>query len=259
MAEQSGQIFKLHDDASDPESIDVRRLPHLISGAGASTGFDRIALALEINKALIAMRGPGHEEAESRILVTVLDEHRLDGLVDPQGRSCRKEAVETLLTCGFPHALKVSPEDLAFARTWKPPRAVDTEPPMLGWAHPLRRARRRGLISTGVGQALFLAFLVVMGSANATATALAVLTGLASGGVAFVFAAGKPTPDTQAGFGSALGMLALLQAGCGLAIGSSTLLGAAGTLLGLVLSFAQQYEPRADGPRPGDWDYRPPR
>lgn len=260
MAEQQGQIFKLPDAGEAAESIDVRRLPHLISGAAGAQGSDRTEIARQINRVLIAMRTPGHEGAESGLLIAALDGHRLDGLVDSDGRSCRKEAVETLLGCGFPHALQVSPEDLEFARQYQSPSTVSYEEDWSqpgGWDHPLRQARKRGLFVTLGGQALFLLLVsIATTSAGRMVTGLALFVGLLASLVSLGFALSKPNLERQAAWGTLLGLLALIQAGCAAAIGAPAFLGVAGIVAGLLVSLASQYQPRADPPKPGDWDYR---
>lgn len=93
------------------------------------------AIADRINSVLIAMRLPGNEKSEAAVILRALAEKRFHDRADAQGRDCRREAVETLLACGFPHALNVDPEDLAYARAWR--RAAhqplleeeDAEPP----------------------------------------------------------------------------------------------------------------------------------
>lgn len=262
MAEQHGaQIFKLPEEGEQPDSIDVRRLPHLISAAGVSKGGDRTALASQINNVLIAMRGPGHEEAESRVLVVALDEHRFDGLNDESGRSCRKEAVETLLACGFPHALKVSHEDLQFVRTWTPPLPEidggvedDWKTPG-GWAHPLLRWRGLGLFLTLAGQGAF-GVTQLMAWQPSGAASLGLITGLLSVMMSAFFAVSRPNTDTQGSFGTALVLLAIIQGAAALSNVPLALLGVAGTLAGLLACFGPQYQPLGDPPKPGDWDYR---
>jgi hypothetical protein len=91
-------------------------LPRLIGQARTVEGLDRFKVAEKINSLLIAMRAPGNEAAEAKAILAELDVSSLDGLVDGHGRDCRKEAVETLLACGFPHALNVAPEDLEHMR-----------------------------------------------------------------------------------------------------------------------------------------------
>jgi len=95
---------------------DPSRLALLIGQARAAEGLDRFVLAGKINALLIALRPAGNEAAEAKAILAELDVSALDALVDSEGRSCRKEAVETLLACGFPHALNVAPEDLNHAR-----------------------------------------------------------------------------------------------------------------------------------------------
>jgi hypothetical protein len=80
------------------------------------------------------------------------------------------------------------------------------------------------------------------------ALVLGLVTGLASGIAAFLFAAEKPKTGTQAGFAAVLGMLCLIQAGCALVDGIPALYGAIGTVVGLSLCFAKQGAPRAEPP-----------
>jgi hypothetical protein len=94
---------------------DPARLPVLIAAVqGTSVESERRLLATEINRLLEDMRAPGNEAAEAKAVLAALDVEALADLVDENGKSCRAEAVETLLACGFPHALQVKPEDLQF-------------------------------------------------------------------------------------------------------------------------------------------------
>lgn len=106
--------------------------PRVDSGGGAASGtkpYQRlpslITLAFEepdrdaqrrhtttVIDLLIAMRAPGDEPEEARLLVAHLEAKTLTALVDEKGRRAHTEAVETLLSLGFPHALNVTPEDL---------------------------------------------------------------------------------------------------------------------------------------------------
>ena len=95
-----------------PPSRDPARLPLLISEVAVAPEADKQYLAGEINALLEAMRAPGNEAAEAKVVLSALELQSLDGLFDEKGKSCRAEAVETLLACGFPHALAVSPEEL---------------------------------------------------------------------------------------------------------------------------------------------------
>lgn len=104
---------------ADRAPPDPQQLSRLIGEARAADALLKFAAAGKINALLIALRTPGNEVAEARSILAELDVSALDGLVDGEGRSCRKEAVETLLACGFPHALEVDPGDLAFARKAK--------------------------------------------------------------------------------------------------------------------------------------------
>jgi hypothetical protein len=101
------------EEAQVTGSRDPARLAGLIAEAqGKTIERDRIAQAAQINALLIAMRAPGNEAAEAKAVLAALDLEALHGLTDARGRRCTTEAVETLIACGFPHALEVRPEDL---------------------------------------------------------------------------------------------------------------------------------------------------
>jgi hypothetical protein len=232
--------------------VELRRLPHLLEGARVSEGEDKRALATEINQALFAMRAAGQEEAEAKVLVAALDAHRFDGLVDSQGRSCRKEAVDTLLASGFPHALSVNHEDLVFAREWVP--SVDDGPKSARRAT-AKKAGVAGALLTLVGQLVGALMILVGGRVGAGGGASMVL-GAVSTLIAAQLARGAGRDD-QAWWGSALGIAALLQLVVALEVGAPALIGAVAGLVGLAICFGSQYERRADPPKPGDWDYQP--
>ena len=98
--------------AAVPGGQDPARLKVLLARASRVEEWDQKRVAGEINALLVAMRAPGNEAAEAKAVLEQLDLGALDGLVDEDGRICRAEAVETLLACGYPHALEVRPEDL---------------------------------------------------------------------------------------------------------------------------------------------------
>jgi hypothetical protein len=91
------------------------RLPALLAKARANDHALREAI-----DALIAMRAPGDESEEARVLLQQLDADALDTLFDESGRDAKAEAVETLLSLGFPYALHVRPQDLEYLRREKP-------------------------------------------------------------------------------------------------------------------------------------------
>jgi hypothetical protein len=228
----------------DDASLDVRRLPHRIDGAKASGAADKRALAFEINNILVAMRAPGHEEAEARVVLNALDGHHLDGMVDKDGRACRKEAVETLLECGFPHALEVSHEDLTFARAWVPPRDSLETP----WAEQLARTRRNGAAVVLGGEVLFVVMLAIMGAQNGMVIALAAVAGLAASVAAILFANSEPKLEGQSKWGTALVLSAIVQLLTAFSIGPAALVGGVGIIFGLVIAFAGQAQPLEDPP-----------
>ena len=123
------------------------RLGKLVQEAREAEGGTRIRLAGEINQLLIAMRSAGNEEVEARAVLRELELDSLSGLVDDQERTCRAEAVETLLACGFPHALRVDPLDLAALRREQ--------------ANPRKSRKRRAALIMAGGFALIYALLGV--------------------------------------------------------------------------------------------------
>ena len=116
MAQEQAKALVSAVDEGGREPIDLSRLRGLLRAAQAAEGAARASLAGEINAVLTRLREPGNESEEAQVLVTELDAHAFDKLVDARGVSARKSAVETLLSLGFPHALKVDPGDLEFAR-----------------------------------------------------------------------------------------------------------------------------------------------
>ncbi len=232
----------------ESESVDVRRFPHLVEGARALGPEDQRALALEINTLLVAMRSPGHEPAEAKVLLETLDAHHLDGLVDPQGRSCRKEAVETLLACGFPHALSVNPEDLEFARTWVP-----TPEDLAGpWEEQLTRARRNGAALVLGGELLALVTGLVLAPLNGVAIGVEVTAGLAACLAALSFARSEPTLEGQSKWATALVMCALVQLLAAFSVGPAGLIGAVAVIAGCWMALSGQVQPLEDRPQPPD-------
>ena len=98
------------------------RLAELVADAMAERDSDeqRILVARLID-ALVQMRAPGDEAEEARVLLAHLDAKTLRQLPkDAEGRDAHTEAIETLLSLGFPHALNLPPEDLDLYREAHP-------------------------------------------------------------------------------------------------------------------------------------------
>jgi hypothetical protein len=96
--------------------LNLDRFKVLLAGVLDRAPEDRAKVAGEIIDLLIAMRDPGHDAAEAAVILKQLDLKSFSGVIDAEGRNARKEAVETLMHMGFPHALKISPEDFEWAR-----------------------------------------------------------------------------------------------------------------------------------------------
>ncbi|MFT3842886.1 MAG: hypothetical protein QM723_38215 [Myxococcaceae bacterium] len=235
----------------------VAKLPQLVDALTGADSDDRVRIAGELNELLIAMRAPGHEGAESAVVQAALNAKKLHGVVDKRGRSCRREAVETLLATGFPHALEVAPEDLAFARSFDAKEAqapaherAERGPPN-EWKQQMRARRNAAAIiaSTGsalavVGQLIHLAKHSDPGLARFGSIALALVTAA----VTFAFARRETDTQDQGSFGTAIAITTLLQLLCVFGSGwegSPALVGGGAALIAI---FMGEYdEPRYPG------------
>jgi hypothetical protein len=88
----------------------------LTEQARRASAEERPALASRLNTLLEQMAGEGGDRQVADTFHRLLESGKLEGLVDPGGRSCRAVAVESLLSLGFPYALEVRPEDLEHLR-----------------------------------------------------------------------------------------------------------------------------------------------
>jgi hypothetical protein len=158
--------------------------------------------------ALIEMRAPGDEADEARVLLQHLDTKSLEGLFDERGRNVKREAVKTLLSLGFPHALNVTPEDLAEYRRLKPDE--------LGTYVQLDRSRRtRVLAGALLGNAVMLGTSI----ASTTGGNIALAVFLAAAAVASAaWNRARPATDLSAWPVTCLALTTL--ASCALAFGS---------------------------------------
>ncbi|HEY0096926.1 MAG TPA: hypothetical protein VGB96_21545 [Archangium sp.] len=82
----------------------------------AASDAERAQVAGELNQQLDALAAGGGSREVADLLEQLLESGRLAGLEDAGGRSCRAAATEALTRLGFPYALEVRPEDLAFLR-----------------------------------------------------------------------------------------------------------------------------------------------
>lgn len=251
------------DTVEPPAELDASHgrlstFPELLSELERTPGLERTRLAARVNDVLIAMREPGHEAEEAELVMAALQSKILHPLIDADGRSCRKEAVETMLACGFPHALLLEPEDIRFARTFKPagPRLEedDANPRWTGWELTAQTTRRLGAGVIGLSHAASLVIEFLYPPRTGWWFYLLVLVaGLASAAaLAFV----RPRDLNIATFGALLVGIGLTGGLFALFTGAPQLLLAPVSLgVGLYVSIAHLGEARADPPRPGDWDY----
>lgn len=101
-----------------------------------SAPLDRLA-ARRLNELFSALQPT---EAHGRLLVGLLDSQVLTPLTDDVGRPCQYEAVSALLRLGFPWALEIDPQILAWYRSHPGPRG--------------RRRRQAGVLAVVVLAAL---------------------------------------------------------------------------------------------------------
>ena len=234
--------------------------PELLQALNAVPDSARPDIATRLNDVLIAMRAPGHETEEAELVMEALSSKELHDAIDTRGRSCRKEAVQTMMACGFPHALMLDPDDMAFARTFfevrKAPaasNAVDDDA-LEPWEAGMRGNRRLGAAVMSVLQIVSAILSVTeMHGASAIAAAGVSLAGLfAAAALAF----SRPRDFNIATFGAFATMLALVGFVIALAAQSWVLaIAPIGVATGLYVSIAALYDELADPPERGDWDY----
>lgn len=243
----------------DASALRLELLPELVQSMGATLPLERPALATRINEVVIAMRAPGHEAEESELLLELLSTKVLNDQLDSEGRSCRKEIVETLMACGFPHALQLDPDDVRFLRNWRDQQPVEADDDELTpWELKLRTDRNRGGLVMVAGQSLaFVLGLRVLLNLPSLSAMLGVgATWLAGAIAGTVLAVLRPRDLNIAVYGAIVTMLALVGLGAAIAVGDwHFALAPAGLMLGLFVSLMRMFEPRADPRKPGDWDY----
>jgi len=99
-----------------PEATPERVLALVQDARVAASDPERAQVAGELNQQLDALAAGGGSREVADLLQQLLESGRLAGLADAEGRSCRAAATEALTRLGFPYALEVRPEDLAFLR-----------------------------------------------------------------------------------------------------------------------------------------------
>jgi hypothetical protein len=97
---------------SRPKS-QAEALRRAVAEAIGAPAVDRAEAAGRVN-ALLATFVP--MDANGRLLLELLGSNAFEGLTDANGVECRREAVRALLRIGFPWALEVEPETLAWFR-----------------------------------------------------------------------------------------------------------------------------------------------
>jgi len=170
----------------------------------------RLELARGLNEVLVAMRAPGHEKEESLLVRSALEGKALTGLVDVLGHSCRKEAVETLLACGYPWALEVPPEDLEFARNF----SGDAWTAGDSWAKAMRDSRTAAAQVMSLGAVAHLIFLLGGDKLGAPAGMVSAALGVAGAAVLWALRRTDPRVLTRPAYLGVNGafMLGLLAA-----------------------------------------------
>lgn len=238
--------------------------PELLRALNAVPDAARPDIASRLNDVLIAMRAPGHESEEAELVMEALSSQELHDAIDTRGRSCRKEAVQTMMACGFPHALMLDPDDMAFARRFfevrKAPSATNAAEHVIDddalepWEAGMRGNRRLGAgamsalqIASGI-----LSVTEVTGPSAIAGVVLSLIGLFAAAALAF----SRPRDFNIATFGAFATILALVGFIVALAAQSWAIaIAPIGVAAGLYISIAMLYQERADRPQPGDWDY----
>jgi hypothetical protein len=259
------------DEVQDLAPVDldasVQRLetfPELLRALNAVPDSARPDIATRLNDVLIAMRAPGHETEEAELVMEALSSKELHDAVDTRGRSCRKEAVQTMMACGFPHALMLDPDDMAFARRYVeahyPASAANWSEPALDddalepWESGMRGNRRLGaaVMSTLQICSGIWSVTAMTGPSAIAAVGLALLGLFAAATLAF----SRPRDFNIGTFGAFATMLALVGFVVALAAQSWVIaIAPIGVATGLYVSIAALYDELSDPPARGDWDY----
>lgn len=240
----------------------ARRLssfPELVQALDGASEAERVRLAGDLNRVLIAMRAPGHEDEEAELVMRALTAKALHDLEDREGRSCRKEAVETMLSSGFPHALLLDPEDLAFAREFRRERqAAAADDERSAWEDAMGRPRRLGAGLMIGGQVMSLAGIGASGGLGGLGDVVMVALGLAGLVCGATLWGTRPRDLNTGTWGAFAVVTAITGLVAAIALHSwSVALAPASLAAGLFVALGPLYEERADPPRPGEWDYMP--
>ncbi|HYO71692.1 MAG TPA: hypothetical protein VEU33_37005 [Archangium sp.] len=99
-----------------PEADPARVLALVEEARRAASDAERALVAGTLNQQLDALAAGGGSREVADLLEQLLESGQLAGLEDTGGRACRAAATEALTRLGFPYALEVRPEDLAFLR-----------------------------------------------------------------------------------------------------------------------------------------------
>jgi hypothetical protein len=105
-----------HPGAAAGSEAEALRLA--VRDAQGALAIDQEGTAARVNELLGALK-PGEENG--RLLLDLLETDALAGLRDAKGKLCRQEAVRALLRLGFPWALEIDPDALAWFRAVESP------------------------------------------------------------------------------------------------------------------------------------------
>ncbi|MDP3237089.1 MAG: hypothetical protein Q8N26_30145 [Myxococcales bacterium] len=241
--------------------------PELLRALNAVPDSARPDIATRLNDVLIAMRAPGDESEEAELVMEALSSKELHDVIDTRGRSCRKEAVQTMMACGFPHALMLDPDDMAFARSFvqvrKAPSATSSQENTIDddalepWESGMRGNRRLGAAVMSALQifSAILSLIEVPGAMALAAVGLSFVGLFAASALAF----SRPRDFNIATFGAFATILALVGFIVALAAKSWLIaIAPIGVAVGLYVSIAALYEELTDPPSPDEsgsfWD-----
>jgi len=219
----------------------VVRLPDLVDALAGASSDRRETLAAELNELLTAMRAPVPDPAEAAVVLAALRSRKLHGAFDGKGRSCRKQAVDTVLAAGFPFALEVAPDDLEFARGHQ----SDTRQHATARRSEARRNLGGSLPILGacIASMFQLAHLADPGDATTPYRWLCALVGAGTIAASFAFMQGLFRSRARI-YAASMVLAAVAQAVAAWKVGGGPLFAVGGVLLGLPFATGAQPPPK---------------
>ncbi len=115
-----GSQVSQHENTSEPESTGLMDLiTSLAREASTAPDLRRPGMAGAINALIARLPSEAGTEETAAGLQRLMEAGDLDGLVDEEGLPASIAATQTLLSLGYPEALRVPPERLEAVRRWE--------------------------------------------------------------------------------------------------------------------------------------------